>query len=55
MARRIAEKEASRVLDAQRLHRGEVTADQLQEENSAFPMEWIRNAKIENLSDAAGK
>ena len=40
---RLREKAESRMNDFERLRRGEVTAEELQLENSMFPPGWVEN------------
>ncbi len=51
---RAAEKAASRVADAARIKAG-VSPAQIQDENSAFPKGFFRNAKITNFAAAMSK
>ena len=51
---RDAEKRASRRVDAERLAAGEDPAV-LQRENSIFPQEFFKNARISNLKKAIGR
>lgn len=51
---RIREKAESRKNDFERLARGEVTAEELQRENSIFPEGWVENVVIENFFDTVG-
>ena len=51
---RDAEKAASRRRDQERLEAGE-DPEKLQRENSIFPKDFFKNAKISNLSRAVGR
>lgn len=52
---RIAEKKANRVRDSERLEAGDVSAQDLQRENSIFPEGYFQNAKIANYADVFGR
>lgn len=49
------EKADARMRDLERLRRGEVTAEELQEENSLFPPGWARNVVIEDYYEKVGR
>ena len=52
---RMREKAEARKDDFERLRRGEVTAEELQRENSIFPEGWVKNAVIENFFETVGR
>lgn len=52
---RLREKADVRMEDFERLRRGEVTAEELQRENSIFPEGWAQNVIIENFYDNFGR
>lgn len=52
---RLQEKAKARARDFERLQRGEVTAEQLQRENSIFPEGWAENTEIENYFENFGR
>ena len=55
MIARIREKEESRRRDWERLERGEVTAEELQRENSIFPKGWVREVGIPDFFEKVGR
>lgn len=52
---RLREKAEARMRDFERLRHGEVTAEELQEENSIFPPGWVENCVIEDLYKNFGR
>ena len=52
---RLREKAEARMQDFERLRRGEVTAEELQRENSIFPEGWTENAEITDFFEKVGR
>ena len=52
---RLREKAESRMNHFERLRRGEITAEELQRDNSIFPPGWIENCVIEDLYENFGR
>jgi len=51
---RLREKAEARMEDFERLRRGEVSAEELQRENSIFPEGWAETACITNYFETVG-
>ncbi|MEM7010711.1 MAG: hypothetical protein AAF585_04425 [Verrucomicrobiota bacterium] len=51
---RLREKADARMEDFERLSRGEVSAKELQRENSIFPEGWAENVVIEDYFEKVG-
>ena len=52
---RLREKAEARMQDFERLRRGEVTAEELQRENSIFPEGWAEKAEITDFFEKVGR
>lgn len=54
VAARLREKADARMRDQAQLRRGEVTPEELQEENSLFPPGWAQSVVIEDYYEKFG-